>query len=157
MPARSGWHRHHLLPNHLSRYPDLRKFTEQLGGTGAGLDDFDTNGMFLPSEEGIARHAHLPLHRGPHLTYNEIVVSALDGLRQDVVRCKTGLRDQHAAVRALQCRLRTLLQLSALDMDVALAGRDPFGPIPVAAALDRQTDALFAAALGRTPPQLASA
>ncbi len=63
----------------------------------------------------------------------------------------------HAALRALQCRLKTLLQLSALDMDVALAGRDPFGPIPVSAALDRQTDALFAAALRQAEGQVASA
>ena len=157
MSARCGWHRHHLLPNHLRRYPDLRKFMERLGRTGAGLGDFETNGMFLPSEERIAQNAHLPLHRGPHLAYNDVVVGALDSLRQEIIRHEVGERDQHASVRNLQRRLKTLLQLSALDMDVALAGRDPFGPIPVAAALDRQTDALFAAALARTQDQAASA
>jgi hypothetical protein len=130
---------------------------EQLGGRGLGLGDFETNGMFLPSEEHIARHVHLPLHRGPHLTYNTVVVDALDGLHQDILRQRVSHPAQHAAVRGLQRRLKMLLQLSALDSDVALAGRDPFGPIPVAAALDRRTDALFASQMQEKQGQLASA
>jgi hypothetical protein len=53
---------------------------EQPGRTGSGLGDFQTYGMFLPSEERIARHMQRPLNRGPHLTNNAVVVEGLDGL-----------------------------------------------------------------------------
>jgi len=111
------------------------------------LGDFATNGMFLPAEEALARAARLPLHRGSHRTYNAVVADALDRMRICVLRRSIRPSGHIASVRGLQRRLRTLLQLSALDAEVMLASRDPFGTIPFAAALDNKTDELFGRAL----------
>lgn len=149
-PTRRGWHRHHLLPSHIQRFPDLRRFVGGFSDLGFRLGDFGTNGMFLPAEEVIAQAARLPLHRGPHWHYNDIVIDALDTIR--LSRRHTGLSRcaQFGALRALQEQLRAALQTSARDADVALGSRDPFGRTAVLAVLDIQTDALFAAALGQT-------
>ena len=149
-PTRCGWHRHHLLPSHIQRFPDLRRFIGEFSDLGFRLGDFGTNGMFLPAEEAIAHAARLPLHRGPHWHYNDIVIEALDAIR--LSRRRSGLHHcaQFGALRALQGQLRAALQASARDADVALGSRDPFGRTPVLAALDSQTDALFAAALAQT-------
>lgn len=144
-PTRCGWHRHHLLPNSLQQYPDLRDFTDALSITGFDLGDFGTNGMFLPADETIASTVHLPLHRGSHHTYNAIVIAALDLVRHGVGRLEP--RGQIAALRGLQARLRTMLRTSALNGDVCLASRDPFGCSANAASLDLKTDAQFFDAL----------
>ena len=155
--ARRGWHRHHLLPNHLLRYPDLRDFVGELADPNIWLGDFPSNGMFLPAEEAIARAVRLPLHRGSHRTYNAMVIDALDDIQCGTVRLRLGLQGRIAAIRGLQRRLRTLLQQSAVDTEVVLAGRDPFGPS--LAALDLRTDAMFAdtMVLSGSPAHLPSA
>jgi A nuclease family of the HNH/ENDO VII superfamily with conserved AHH len=148
-PTRPGWHRHHLLPNHVRHYPDLRDFMLGVAGSGVALDDFATNGMFLPAEERLACAAHLPLHRGSHRTYNAIVIDALDSIRRVSLSARIGGPRRVAVVRHLQSRLKSLLCVSALDTQVLLASRDPSGSTPIGDLLDRQTDALFEAALAR--------
>ncbi|UVO53957.1 AHH domain-containing protein [Sphingomonas sp. SUN039] len=152
-PTRPGWHRHHLLPNHLRHYPDLRDYLAGFSEMGFSMDDFSTNGMFLPADEAIACATRLPLHRGPHRTYNAMVIDALDTIRFDARRAGLDRSAQMAAVRGLQHRLRHLLQLSAVDAHVALASRNPFGASVALAKIDAQTDALFAAALSGELPQ----
>jgi A nuclease family of the HNH/ENDO VII superfamily with conserved AHH len=147
VPTRPGWHRHHILPTNIRRYPDLRDFLGGIGDLDGWLEDFGANGMFLPAVESVARATRLPLHRGPHRTYNAIVIDALDGIRLGSLRIGIRRNGQAASVLALQRRLRSILQGSALDGDVLLASRNPFGPIPLAIAMDRQTDALFAKAV----------
>jgi hypothetical protein len=146
-PTRPGWHRHHLLPSTLRRYPDLRDFISNIAGSGAGLDDFATNGMFLPAEEALATAVNLPLHRGPHRTYNTVVIETLETLRQGAARVRLTRAGRIAAVRGLQRRLHALLRASALDAEVELASRDPFGPTAAGAKLDRRTDAMVFASL----------
>jgi A nuclease family of the HNH/ENDO VII superfamily with conserved AHH len=148
-PTRSGWHRHHLLPNHLRRYPDLRDFMLGIAGSGVALDDFSTNGMFLPAEEELARVTQLPLHRGSHRTYNGIVIEALEAIRRTAISEKIGVAGRVTAVRSLQRQLKTLLRTSASDTQVSLASCNPFGQTPVGEMLDRQTDALWAEVLAR--------
>jgi A nuclease family of the HNH/ENDO VII superfamily with conserved AHH len=146
-PTRPGWHRHHLLPSTIRQYPDLRDFISDIAGSGAGLDDFATNGMFLPAEETLATAAHLPLHRGPHRNYNSVVLETLETLRQGAARMRLTGAGRIAAVRGLQRRLHALLRASALDAEVELASRDPFGLTVAGAKLDRRTDAMVVASL----------
>ena len=40
-------------------------------------DDFATNGLFLPSREEAALTMRLPLHRGPHHAYSQLVEARL--------------------------------------------------------------------------------
>jgi hypothetical protein len=68
-----GLQRHHLLPRELLR----RKATAGLLGTlGPALlpfDDFRHNGLLLPATDGAAVRIGLPLHRGPHRSYTDLV------------------------------------------------------------------------------------
>ena len=38
-----------------------------------GFDDFRRNGLLLPANDAAAIRLGLPLHRGPHHSYNELV------------------------------------------------------------------------------------
>lgn len=38
-----------------------------------GFHDFRANGMLLPANDQVARQTFLPLHRGPHRIYNDMV------------------------------------------------------------------------------------
>lgn len=40
-------------------------------------DDFATNGLFLPSREEAALTMRLPLHRGPHHAFSQLVEARL--------------------------------------------------------------------------------
>ncbi len=45
-----------------------------LGSDRLGFEDFRRNGLLLPATERAAQRIGLPLHRGPHRRYNEVVV-----------------------------------------------------------------------------------
>jgi len=69
-----GLQRHHLLPCQLLRLPSLRRLLRAMGGARTRFDDFRRNGILLPATGAAARRLALPLHRGPHRHYNEMVI-----------------------------------------------------------------------------------
>lgn len=69
-----GLQRHHLLPRQLLRKRCFAQLIEALGRERIGFDDFRRNGLLLPAREDAARRLALPLHRGPHRDYNEMVI-----------------------------------------------------------------------------------
>ncbi len=148
MPARPGWHRHHLLPRSVRRYPDLRDFIGGFAELDFWLGDFRSNGMFLPADDSIARIERLPIHRGPHRGYSEKVIDALDRVRTGAARARLSQQGRAAAVRGLQHNIREAIRASAIHGQFVLADVNPFSPTAITEALCRQTDALFA----RTPP-----
>ena len=66
--------RHHLLPRQLLTRPCFSALIDAVGQDRLGYDDFRRNGLLLPATEQAASRAGLPLHRGPHRTYNELVL-----------------------------------------------------------------------------------
>ena len=69
-----GLQRHHLLPRQLLSWRSLRPMLEAVGVERLGFDDFRSNGLLLPASDAAAIRIGLPLHRGPHRTYNELVI-----------------------------------------------------------------------------------
>ena len=69
-----GLQRHHLLPRQLLSWRSLRPMLEAVGVERIGFDDFRSNGLLLPASDTAAIRIGLPLHRGPHRTYNELVI-----------------------------------------------------------------------------------
>ena len=69
-----GWQRHHLLPRQLLSHGSLERFFAELLPQGLGFENFGTNGVLLPATEKLALKHGLPLHRGPHRLYNELVL-----------------------------------------------------------------------------------
>ena len=47
---------------------------ETLDARRIGFNDFRRNGLLLPAREETAQRLALPLHRGPHRTYNQMVI-----------------------------------------------------------------------------------
>ena len=71
---RPGLQRHHLLPRQVLKVRGLKRMFDALSTGGVGIDDFRRNGLLLPSREADALRIGLPLHRGPHAGYNQMVI-----------------------------------------------------------------------------------
>ena len=69
-----GLQRHHLLPRQLLARPAFAALAGALGAEQLGFHDFRRNGMLLPAREEAALRIGLPMHRGPHPRYNEVVI-----------------------------------------------------------------------------------
>lgn len=125
----AGLQRHHLLPRVLVSQRCFVQLIEALG-LRAGFDDFRRNGMLLPATEDAAVRMGLPLHRGPHRAYSEMVEERLGGIEAGWVANRCNDRDAAgiaalAALTALQVDLRR----SLLDphRTVRLNRNDPLG------------------------------
>lgn len=69
-----GLQRHHLLPRQLLGRKAFAALEGVLGQERLGFHDFRRNGMLLPASEDSAIRIGLPMHRGPHPRYNEVVI-----------------------------------------------------------------------------------
>lgn len=69
-----GLQRHHLLPRQLLSHPSFVSLIASVGQDRIGFDDFRRNGILLPATETAALTLGLPMHRGPHLRYNNLVI-----------------------------------------------------------------------------------
>lgn len=65
--------RHHLLPQCLLSGRCFGEFVSIVGPERMGIDDFRRNGLLLPCTDRAAVRVGLPLHRGPHRAYSEMV------------------------------------------------------------------------------------
>ena len=65
--------RHHLLPRQLLGAHCFGPLFDAIGRARLDFDDFRRNGLLLPAADGAAVRIGLPLHRGPHRTYNAMV------------------------------------------------------------------------------------
>ncbi|MCW1381762.1 AHH domain-containing protein [Novosphingobium sp. KCTC 2891] len=70
----AGLQRHHVLPRQLLGHGGLKRMFAALDGETLGFHDFRRNGLLLPACERQAERAGLPLHRGPHRRYSELVL-----------------------------------------------------------------------------------
>jgi hypothetical protein len=69
-----GLQRHHLLPRQVARFKSFAAMFSAIGHEQIGFDDFRRNGLLLPTSDQAAHRLGLPLHRGPHRAYNELVI-----------------------------------------------------------------------------------
>lgn len=78
MQGRPGYvpdlQRHHLLPRALLGKPSLDCLFATIKPERVGYHDFRRNGMLLPATETGVLRLGLPLHRGPHGRYTELVL-----------------------------------------------------------------------------------
>lgn len=129
----AGMQRHHLLPRQLLLDRKLARLFAVVGRDLVGFDDFRLNGLLLPSLEQAAMVLGLPLHRGPHRRFNEVVAERLGQIEAGWQAARSTCSD-HAA-RDVLMRMRLLqraLRRSLLKPDwprQRLNSRDPFGPL----------------------------
>ncbi len=87
-----GWQRHHLLPRQLLSCSSLEHFFAELVPQGLGFENFGANGVLLPATERLALKHGLPLHRGPHRLYNELVLERVTAIEMSWSQSRKGRR-----------------------------------------------------------------
>ncbi|MFW2350681.1 AHH domain-containing protein [Qipengyuania sp.] len=122
--------RHHLLPRQLLGQACFSPLFETLGRERIGFDDFRRNGMLLPAREEAARRLALPLHRGPHRNYNQMVIDRVGRIERQW-SCQSRAHPRKAAETALMrlSLLQRALRQRLLDerQPLRLNRKDPLG------------------------------
>ncbi len=111
-----GLQRHHLIPRQALRHQGLARIFAALGKRRIGFNDFRRNGLLLPARDEAAARLSLPLHRGPHRTYNEMVIERLGGIegRWSAHRRRSAESADRVALRQF-ARLQRQLVVRLLD------------------------------------------
>ena len=131
----NGFQCHHLIPVKVCNMGALRPFFEKSKAYGFDPDDFGVNGMPLPCRERMAAAFGLPLHRGPHPAYNQMVAERLAAISV-LDECESRLQLMQF-LRALRKGLRNCPEFDAMDR------RNPFQPTVDMRRLDSDADFLF--------------
>ncbi len=131
----NGFQCHHLIPVKVCNMGALRPFFEKSKAYGFDPDDFGVNGMPLPCRERMAAAFGLPLHRGPHPAYNQMVAERLAAISV-LNECESWLQLMQF-LRALREGLRNCPEVDAFDR------RHPFQPTVDMRRLDSDADFLF--------------
>ncbi len=110
----AGLQRHHLLPRQLLGHRSFGPLIAELGAERIGFDDFRRKGLLLPANDHAARRLGLPLHRGPHRSYNELVFERVGAIeaRWSAVRTRApeaALSEAFERLALLQSALRRRL------------------------------------------------
>jgi hypothetical protein len=145
---RPGMQRHHLLPRQLLGARCFGPLFEAIGRGRLDFNDFRLNGLLLPANDSAAVRIGLPLHRGPHRSYNAMVaerVGQVEGAWSAVrLRAPEAALDQ-ALMRLdlLQRALRRRLLSPARRL--RLNRRDPLGAGFDFSELDAMADSIWGA------------
>lgn len=165
------YQRHHLIPLQAASMPEVRGPLDEIAGAGRirgrirgegkdersgsygfDFDNFETNGVLLPSDEAMALKTGHPLHRGPHPRYNKLVIERL----RLIIRLSNGIENRiqrrvffRLRMKLLQSTLRRALVGSPLPV-FRLNKRDPGLSSSAFIGLDSCVDALYMAT--RWPP-----
>lgn len=152
-PATPGYdpalQRHHLLPRQLINARAFGPLFGQIGTERIGFDDFRSNGLLLPSRDSAAARIGLPLHRGPHRHYNEVVFDRVGSIEaawsaRCLVAPEVALDEAIMRLALLQGALRRRL-LTTTRKPLTLNRKDPAGRAQDFAALDAMAEALWLA------------
>ncbi|MBC2664795.1 AHH domain-containing protein [Novosphingobium flavum] len=143
----AGLQRHHLLPFQLVGASCFRPFFDGIGRVRIGFDDFRRNGLLLPAREDAARLMGLPMHRGPHRSYNELVIQRVGAIEtrwsRDRLRdAERALDDALFRLGLLQGALRRRL-LDPAGSAMVLNRRDPAVAAPAFDDLDAMAELLW--------------
>jgi len=125
-----GLQRHHLLPRQLLSAKYFKAMFDEIGRAPVGFDDFRSNGLLLPATEEATLRMGMPMHRGPHPQYNELVIERVGCVEASWVAAReidpeTALIEALTRLRLLQGALRRRLLHERRRM--VLNRNDPLG------------------------------
>lgn len=143
-----GLQRHHLLPRQLLSQRCFGAMFADVGRARVGFDDFRRNGLLLPATEKASISTGMPLHRGPHPRYNEVVIARVGRIEARWSHARRA--DEAAALGEALMRLHLLQgalrrQLLAERRRVLLNRRDPLGAGYDFSELDAMAEMLWSA------------
>lgn len=112
------------------------------------FDDFHTNCLLLPATEKATLRSGMPLHRGPHRRYNEVVIDRVGNI--EAHWSSTRSKDGNAALVEALFRLQLLQgalrrQLLVQRRQMLLNHNDPLGSGFDFTELDAMAEALWSA------------
>ena len=142
-----GLQRHHLLPRQLLGRRCFGPMFERVGRQRVGFDDFRLNGLLLPATERATMRTGMPLHRGPHRRYNEVVIERVGRIERSwsqIRQCdeRAALEEALMRLSLLQSALRR--QLLQQRRRILLNRKDPLGTGFDFTELDAMAEALWA-------------
>lgn len=151
---RAGMQRHHILPRQLLLDRSLRALFDVVGHDLIGFDDFRHNGLLLPALEQAAMVLGLPLHRGPHRRYNEVVAERMGQIEAGWQSARAHSPDDAARevvmrMRLLQRALRRSLLLPGVPR-IRLNSRDPLGQGVDFSELDAMAESIWSVTVPQT-------
>lgn len=143
--------RHHLLPRQLLHQQGTAPLFRALGRDRLRFDDFRHNGLLLPATDSSALRLGLPLHRGPHRSYTQLVSERVGQIEAGWSHCRA--RAPEVALTEALLRLELLqraLRRRLLDQRrrLRLSRKDPLGVGINFAELDALVDDLWPATAG---------
>lgn len=120
---RAGYQRHHLIPVEVVRHPAFAKIFAAVSRIGFNPHDFASNGVCLPACEAMAICTGLPLHRGPHPHYTQLVSEQVAFLARGVpvdsasgpMALMVGLSHLQGSLRRSLDRSNSILWLNRRD------------------------------------------
>ena len=142
----SGFQSHHLIPVGVFANHAFAKAFEAVRPDGFDVRCFPRNGVFLPATELAAMRSGLPLHRGPHRRYNELVAYRVAAIFRDlpcIYDQRTAREDAVERLHLLTGALRTGLYGSQLR--ISLNQRDPLNTAVNFDHIDSACDAIWLA------------
>lgn len=162
VPGKAGYtpglQRHHLLPRALINRRAFSRMVTALTTERIGFHDFRANGLLLPATESGALRIGLPLHRGPHGTYSEMVTERVGQIERGWSRTRlydSELAGMEALMRLdlLQRALRRRLLTPPKGEEIVLNRQDPTLILPDQSLdyshLDRMAEMLWEATESR--------
>jgi A nuclease family of the HNH/ENDO VII superfamily with conserved AHH len=124
--VRSEFQLHHLLPVSVFGHSHFSRSFKILELDGFDPRFYSVNGLALPATERAAAFWKMPMHRGPHRRYNELVAVRVATILSDLER---GNGSQHArseAIGRLNLLIFTLRRMLTADRPfILLSRRDP--------------------------------
>ncbi len=141
--------RHHVIPRQVVVLPAFRLMFETIGLHRIGFEDFRINGMLLPHREESAARMRLPLHRGPHRRYNQMVMERVGQIERDWTISSSRFHasagvDAAMRLSLLRGALRRRL-LDSMGRSIVLNRRDPRAAALDFSDLDAMADMLWGA------------
>jgi len=116
-----GVQRHHLLPKQLLTQRCFGALFDEIGRERVGFDDFRSNGLLLPASDAASMRIGLPMHRGPHRTYNAMVIERVGQVEEHW----SGLRLRALEIAHVEAVQRLRLLQQALRRRLLEPGRKP--------------------------------
>lgn len=123
--ARPSFQRHHLIPVNLIQRRAFQPLFLLVSSVGFDAKKFLSNGLSLPATECMVEQTGLPLHRGPHPQYDQLVAECLNEISNEIIeRPIASPVFAYRRISELQGLVRRALQN---DPSLLLSRNDPRG------------------------------
>lgn len=144
--AIAGFQSHHLIPVAVFASRSFANAFDLVRLNGFDVRYFPRNGLFLPATEAVAIQSGLPLHRGPHRRYNDLVAHRIAAIFRDFPQIGYRQSARYDAVERIHLLAGALrASLYGSPPRISLNHRDPFNTAVNFTDLDSACDALWLA------------